>query len=200
MAVIDTVTIGTDTWSVYALVLTEAIANTDSFWAGRLGAEATAWTAATANEKIQAVVMAADWMDRALNFSGTKTVSTQPRAFPRDGATNSCTSESLTDGTTPDDIFYTQAWLAGALLADNSAATSSGQGSNIKKVGAGSANVEFFRPTLNTSSDVRLPQVAHDYSKCYTESAALFSGPTATGTTQTSGFCEDDFGMNEGLA
>tara|TARA_R110002167_G_C12707228_1_gene655084 strand:- start:1822 stop:2424 length:603 start_codon:yes stop_codon:yes gene_type:complete len=200
MAVVDTITIGTDTFSVYALVLTEAVANTDTFWNGRLGAEATAWNAATADDQMRALVAAADWLDRALAFTGTKTVSTQPRAWPRDSATNSCTAEAVTDGTVPDDIFKTQAWLAGALLVDTSASASSGVGSNIKKVGAGSANVEFFRPTVGTSSDVRLPQVAHDYSGCYTESAASLSGPTATGTTQTSGFCEDDFGMNEGLA
>jgi len=200
MAVIDTVTIGTDSYSVYALAATEANANTDTFWNGRLGAEATAWEAATEDNQNKALVAAADWLDRALNFTGTKTVSTQPRAWPRDSATNACTSESIADGTTPDDIFYTQAWLAGAILADNAAATASGQGSNIKKVGAGSAQVEFFRPTLDTSADVRLPQVAHDYSKCYTESAASFSGPTASGTGLATSFSEDDCTWNEGLA
>ena len=200
MAVIDTVTIGTDVFSVYALVLTEANENTDTFWNGRLGAEATAWAAATEENQNKALVAAADWLDRALNFTGTKTVSTQARDWPRDSATNSCTDESIADGTTPDDIFNTQAWLAGVILVDNSAQASSGEGSNIKKVAAGSANVEFFRPTVGTSTDVRLPQVAHDYSKCYTESAVTLSGPTASGTSQASSFCEDDFEWNEGMA
>jgi len=200
MAVIDTVTIGTDTFSVYALVLTEANENTDTFWNGRLGAERTAWEAATEDDQNRAMVAAADWIDRALNFTGDKTVASQDRAWPRDNATNNCTGTPIADGTTPDDIFYTQAYLAGAILVDNSAATGGTQGSNIKKVAAGSANVEFFKPTINTASDVRLPQVAHDYSKCYTESTASLTGPTASGTSQPSSFCEDDFEWNEGMA
>jgi hypothetical protein len=200
MAVIDTVTIGTDSWSVYALVSTEAIANTDSFWAGRLGAEATAWAAATANEKIQAVVMAADWMDRALIFTGTKTVATQARAWPRDNASNSCDGTSVTSGTTPDDIFNTQCALAGQVLVSAAAAGSSGEGTNIRKVGAGTAQVQFFRPTEGTSTDVRLPQVAHDYSKCFTEASGGIAGPTASGTNTCSAFSADDFGLNSGMA
>ena len=202
MAVIDTITIGSDSFSVYALVLTEARENTNSFWAGRLGAEATAWAAATDTQKDQAIVMAADWMDRALIFTGDKTVSSQARAWPRDSATNTCTDEAVTDGTTPDDIFYTQAWLAGAILADNAAASSSGEGSNIKKVKAGSASVEFFSPTTDTSADTRLPTVANDYSKCYTDAGTSsgIAAPTATGTSQASSFsaCDDEF--SEGLA
>tara|TARA_R110002167_G_scaffold93122_2_gene249813 strand:+ start:12912 stop:13520 length:609 start_codon:yes stop_codon:yes gene_type:complete len=202
MAVIDTVTIGTDSWSVYALVLTEAVANTDSFWAGRLGAEATAWAAATANEKIQAVVMAADWLDRALIFTGTKTVAAQDRAWPRDNATNGCTGTVIADGTTPDDIFSAQSWLAGAVLVDNAASASTGEGANIKSAKAGTAQVVFFRPTTGTAEDTRLPTVANDYTKCYTDagSSAGISGPTFTGTSNPSSFtaCDDEF--SEGLA
>ena len=202
MAVIDTVTIGTDTFSVYALVATEAVANTDTFWNGRLGAERTAWEAASADDKARALVAAADWIDRALIFTGDKTVSTQARAWPRDGATNGCTEEAITDGTTPDDIFYAQAWLAGVVLADNAAAASSGEGSNVKKVKAGSAAVEFFSPTTGTSDDTRLPQVAHDFTRCYTDAgtSAGIAGPTASGTGQESSFGEDDDEWNEGLA
>jgi len=202
MAVIDTVTIGSDSWSVYALVLTEAVANTTTFWAGRLGAESTAWAAATADQQIQAVVMAADWIDRALLFTGDKTVAAQARAWPRDGATNGCTETDITDGTTPDDIFYAQCWLAGAVLADNAAAASSGEGSNVKAVKAGSAGVTFFSPTTGTGTDTRLPQVAHDYTKCYTDAGTSsgIAGPTASGTGQATSFGEDDDEWNEGLA
>tara|TARA_R110000744_G_scaffold380215_1_gene500250 strand:- start:43960 stop:44568 length:609 start_codon:yes stop_codon:yes gene_type:complete len=202
MAVIDTVTIGTDSWSVYALVLTEAIANTDSFWAGRLGAEATAWTAATANEKIQAVVMAADWLDRALIFSGDKTVATQDRAWPRDSATNGCTGVATTDGSTPDDIFRAQSWLSGVILADNAASSSTGEGANIKSAKAGSAQVVFFRPTTGTAEDTRLPTVADDYTKCYTDAGTSsgIAGPTITGTTATSSATACDDELTEGFA
>lgn len=202
MAVIDTITVGTDSFSVYALTLTNANSETDSFWNGRLGAERTAWEAASEDDQNRSLASAADWLDRALIFTGTKTVSTQARAWPRDNATDSCAGTSITSGTTPDDIFYAQCWLAGVILADSAAAASSGQGSNVKAVGAGSASVEFFRPTEGTSSDTRLPKVADDYSKCYTDAgtSAGIAGPTFTGTSQPSSFCANDDEFNEGMA
>lgn len=201
MAVIDTVTIGSDDFSVYALVLTEANANTDTFWNGRLGAERTAWEGATEEDQNRALVAAADWIDRASQFTGTKTDASQARAWPRDDA--SCSGTAITDGTTPDAVFYAQAWLAGAILVDNAASASSGTGSNIRRAKAGSAEVEFFRPTIGEPSDTRLPQVAHDYLKCLlagAQSAVDIVAPNARGTAQTSAFAENDYELNEGYA
>ncbi len=203
MAVIETLTIGSDTYSVYSLTSPNAVADTTTFWNGRLGAEKTAWdaaVAAAADDEKRALVAAADWIDRALNFTGTKTVAAQPRAWPRDNATN-C-GLSVAAGTTPDDLFRAQAWLAGFILVDNDAVTSEGEGSNVKAVGAGTANVKFFRPTDGTVSDVRLPQVAHDYTVCYTEASLSggLGGATSSGTNTSSSFCEKDFRLNEGLA
>ena len=203
MAVIDTITIGADTFSVYALTAANAVAETTTFWNGRLGAEADAWNAAVlaaADNEKRAMVAAADWIDRALTFTGDVTVVGQPRAWPRDGAQDCGTA--VADGTTPDDIFYAQCWLAGAILVDNAASSSVGTGSNVKRVGAGSASVLFFRPTEGTATDVRLPQVAHDFTKCFTEAALSggIGGATASGTGVASQFCADDFGLNEGMA
>ena len=205
MAVIDTVTIGADVFSVYALTATNAVAETTAFWNGRLGAEKTAWdaaVAAAADDEKRALAAAADWLDRASLFSGDKTVASQARAWPRDGASNGCTGDDVVDGTTPDDIFYAQAWLAGAILVDNAASSSSGEGSNVKAVKAGSAGVTFFSPTQVTSSDTRLPQVAHDYAKCYTDAGTSsgIAGPSVTGTSQASSFCADDDELSEGFA
>jgi len=204
MAVIDTITIGADTFSVYALTAPNAVAETTTFFNGRLGAEATAWAAAVTagvDDEKRALAAAADWLDRASIFSGDKTVSTQPRAWPRDDATNGCTGVAVTDGTTPDDIFYAQCWLAGAILVDNAASASSGEGSNIKSVGAGTAKVAFFSPTTGTVDDTRLPTVANDYAKCYTDAGTSsgIAGPTFTGTDQT-GTCADADELNEGFA
>lgn len=199
MAITATVTIGSDTFTVYALT-SDPNADTDSFWNLRLGAERTAWEDADEDDQNRALVMAADWIDRALIFTGDKTVSTQDREWPRDSAT--CGDTAIDDGTTPDDIFRAQAWLAGVVLVDNATVTSDGEGSNVKNVKAGTVMVGFFRPTDGTSSDVRLPQVAHDYTKCYTEAALALgvTAPTVTGTDQESSFtaCDDEF--SEGLA
>tara|TARA_R110000737_G_scaffold47134_4_gene67051 strand:+ start:12871 stop:13488 length:618 start_codon:yes stop_codon:yes gene_type:complete len=205
MAVIDSITIGGDSFSVYALTAGNAVSETTTFFNGRLGPEATAWAAAVtaaADDEKRALAAAADWLDRASLFTGTKTVSTQDRDWPRDGATDGCTGLSITDGTTPDDIFRAQAWLAGAILVDSSAAASTGEGGNIKSAKAGSAQVVFFRPTEGTSSDTRLPKVADDYARCFTDAgtSAGISAPTFTGTSQVSGATQCDDELTEGYA
>jgi hypothetical protein len=204
MAVIDTITIGADSFCVYALTLTFAVAETTTFFNGRLGPEATAWAAAVAaaaDDEKRALAAAADWLDRALLFSGDETAPPQARAWPRDDATNGCTGVAVTDGTTPDEIFYAQCWLAGAILVDNAADASSGEGSNVKKAKAGSAEVVFFRPTTGSAEDNRLPQVAHDYTKCFTDAGTSsgIAGPSITGTSQT-GACADEDELSEGFA
>lgn len=200
MAVVDTVTINTDTFSVYALSASNANSETDTFWNGRLGAERTAWEAASEDDQNRALVVAADWLDRASTYSGTKTLATQARQWPRDGASNTCIDSLITDGTVPDDIFYAQAWLAGVVLADNSASSSRGEGSNVRQAKAGSASVEFFRPTQGSFLDVRLPQVAHDFNRCYTQNNSSVAGPSITGITQVSSFGANDFKHNGGLS
>lgn len=203
MAVIETLTIDSDTFKVYALTDGNAVSETTTFWNGRLGAEKDAWDAAivaAADDEKRAIVAAADWIDRALNFTGTKTVDSQIREWPRDNATN-C-GLGVDDGTTPDDIFRAQAWLAGLILVDNAVVSSPGEGSNIRKVGAGTATVQFFIPTKGTIRDVRLPQVAHDYTKCFTEAALSggLGGATASGVGTSSSFDDCDFDLNEGFA
>jgi hypothetical protein len=199
MGAVVTVTIGSDSFSVYALA-TDAVAEATTYFNGRLGADATAWAAATSDNRKKALVTAADWMDRAIEpfLSGTRTVSTQPRAFPRDGA--SCNGTPITDGTTPDDVARAEFWLAGQLLLDSSIATGTGQGSNIKQAVAGSASVTFFTPTIGSSRDTRLPVTAMDYLKC------LFSGANtaiaagfASGVSNDSAFDPCDFKRSEGF-
>jgi hypothetical protein len=194
MGLIDTVTIGTDTESVYALTLAAAVADGDSFWAVRLGAAATAWGAATADQKAAALIMASDWIDRAVVFSGSKTVSTQPRAWPRDGAT--CDGTAVTDGTVPDELAWATFWLAGQILVDNEATSSAGTGSNVKSAKAGSAKVEFFSATDGN----RLPLTAHDYVGCFLESGNTIITPGISGTGNSSAFDCDDFERSEGYS
>lgn len=198
MGQIATVTIGSDTFSVYALT-SDAVVDATTFFNGMLGAAATAWGAATTDNRKRALVMAADWIDRALVFTGTKTVSTQPRAWPRDGA--SCSGTAVTNGTTPDNIARAEFYLAGALLVDSSTGTGTGTGSNVKTAQAGSASVTFFGPTIGTGLDTRLPIVAMDYLKCYLSGAGqTLAAGVATGTDCDSEFDEDDYTLSEGFA
>jgi hypothetical protein len=197
MGTIATVTIGSDDFSVYALT-SSAVADATSWFNGRLGAGATAWAAASADDKARALVMASDWIDRALGpfFTGAKTVSTQAREWPRDGAT--CDGTAITDGTTPDSLAYATFFLAGELLQDASAAAGTGTGLNVKKAKAGSAEVEFFSSTLGGASDTRLPVTAMDYLGCLTSAGTSITGFSSG--ARDSDFCETDFERSEGYA
>ena len=194
MGTVATVTIGTDVFSVYALTV-DPNTDCDSFWNVRLGAARIAWEAAVEDDQNRALVMASDWIDRASQFTGAKTVTTQAREWPRNNAT--CDGTAVADGTTPDALAYATFWLAGNILSDNELAFGSGTGSNVKSAKAGSAKVEFFSSTLD--SGTRLPQTAHDYISCYFESTSIIGG-TATGTGATSAFDCADFGRSEPLS
>jgi hypothetical protein len=200
MATVSTLTIGSDTFSVYALT---ANPNTDAdtFWNGRLGANATAWTGASEDDQNRALVMAVDWLDRVTqtNLSGTKTVASQALNWPRDGAT--CDGTAVADGTTPDNIADATFWLGGLLLVDSAAGSGSGTGSNVKSVGAGSASVQFFTPTINSITDTRLPIVAMDYIRCYLDGAGTDRGVgVASGTGCSSSFSATQFDLNQGYS
>lgn len=200
MGTISTVTIGSDTFSVYALTV-NPVADATTYFNGRLGTDATAWSAATADNKARALVMAADWIDRAVGpqFSGTKTVSTQPREWPRDSATDNGTA--ITDGTTPDLLATAEFWLAGQLLLNANLASGSGTGSNVKEAKAGSAAVIFFTPTIGGATDTRLPITAMDYLKRFfgADTGSLAVG-SSSGTDSSSAFSPCDFDRSEGFS
>ena len=198
MGMISTVTIGADTFSVYALTAIP-VDDATTFHNGMLGANAVAWLAATLDNRAKSLVMAADWIDRALGrvFTGTKTVAAQPREWPRDGAT--CDGVAIPDGTVPDRIATAEFWLGGALLVDAAQAAGSGTGSNIKMVKAGPAEVQFFSPTLGGPSDMRLPQTAWDYLRCYLASTLAGLGGFSSGVTHDSWFSPCDWRRSGGF-
>lgn len=196
MGSIATEIIGSDTVSLYSSG-GDPNGEADSFWNVRRSPESTAWAAATEDDQNRALLMAADWIDRASRFTGTKTASTQPRAWPRDNAT--CDGEALADGSVPDDIANAQFYLAGVILVDNESAAAGGQGSNVKEAKAGSASVKFFTPTVGSASDVRLPLPAHDLIQCYL-SAGTITAPKGTGDTVSSSFDPLDFTRSEGYS
>ena len=189
MAVVATITISSVDYYVYGLTA-DAVGDADDYMAARLGS--TAWTSATTLQKQQSLISAARWMDRVLNFSGTKTSYSQPLQWPRDGA--DCNGEAITDGTIPDNVALAEFELALVLLGDNSAQDQYGQGSNIKRVGAGSASVEFFTPTIDSSRDTRLPPVPMDLLKCVLQGAgdglSLAGGAIAYGTSSSDDCCD----------
>lgn len=201
MGTVTTVTISANTYYVYALNSGTAVVDATTWHTGRLGSGATAWAAATADNRAKSLVTASEWIDRAVGnqFSGTRTSTSQPLEWPRDDAT--CNGQAIADGTTPDDIAYATFWLAGQLLVDSNIAASSGTGSNVKRAGAGTASVTFFSSTVGTSQDTRLPITAMDFLKCYfSGSGTTYGAAVATGIDSTSSFSASNFQREDGFA
>jgi hypothetical protein len=201
MGVVATITIGAVNYSVYALT-SNAVSDADGYFAARLGA--ATWTAATTLQKQQALVSAARMMDRRAKFSGTKTSDAQPLQWPRDSATK-C-GEAVPDGTIPDEIALAEFELGLALLVDAEIQATQGTGSNLKRAKAGSAEVEFFIPTIGTSSATQFPQPVQELLACYLDSAGFRMAPFVDGTdpdccNERSSFddCGGGFGLNRGL-
>lgn len=196
-ASIQIVTIGLLTYSVYARTA-DPVADLVAYFNARLGTAAAAVTAATADNRARSLIMAADFIDRVCRFSGEETVNGQARSFPRDGA--SCDGTAITDGTVPEELPTAEFELAGYLLQDATLYDGEGSGSNVRRVQAGSASVEFFIPTINSAKDRRLPVVVNDILKCLFEGAGDTFLPEASGTDVCNHFDEDDFNRCRGLA
>lgn len=197
MAVVATVTIGGNNYNVYGLT-SAPVTDATTYFAGQLGASATAWGAATADNRARALVSAVRWMERAVVWSGTKTSGAQPLDWPRNGA--SCDGTAVADGTIPDEVALAEFELAGLILRDASVAEGSGTGSNIRRAKAGSAEVEYFSATAGGPTDTRLPQVAHDLVKCLYGGATGIAEPFVSGTDVCSDFDDDDYERIQGWA
>lgn len=197
MGVVETVTISAVTYEVYGLGNANPVGDADEWFGGRLGV--SAWTAATADQKAQALVTARRMMDRRPIWTGTKTDPAQGTELPRDGMT--CDGEAVADGEPfPDNIVYGEFELALALLEDESIQDSSGTGSNVKSAAAGSAKVEFFRPTINGPNDLAFPVQVMEYIGCYFDSSNIGTGGVVTGTDVDSEFDDELYNLNEGYA
>lgn len=197
MGAVVQVSIGTRTYDVYTTG-SDALADANDYMAGRLGT--TAWDAADNNNKKKALVSAVRFNDRVVNYTGVQTdlVAPQPLQWPRDGA--SCDGVSVPSGTTPDDLALGEFEMALILLNDATVQNSAGTGSNIKRVKAGSAEVEFVGATIDTDRDTRLPTVVNDLIGCYVEGTVTLGTSYGTGTEDGDpGYCKDDFDKSQGF-
>ena len=196
MAIATTITITAIVYDVYGIT-SDPVQDATDYLAAKLG---STWATATTLQQQQAIITATRMLDRAVTWDGTKTVSTQALQWPRDGVTNQCTTSAVTDGTVPDDIAYAMFLLANQLFVDSTIADGSGTGSNVKRVKAGSAEVEFFSPTIETSSDLRLPRAVNDLAKCFIASTGTFGGSFGTTTDDAETYCRDDDDRSQGYA
>ncbi len=197
MGTVSTVTIGATTYSVYALT-SDPIADANAYFGGRLGSDA--WSDASSPDKQRALVSAVRFLDRAVSWTGEQTdiVTPQPLQWPRDGA--SCDGTAVTNGTTPDAFANAEFEQALIFLDDATEQSSTGTGSNIKSVKAGTAEVAFFTGTSGTLAETRLPTIVNDLLGCYIEQSGISGGSWGTSDAAgVVGYDQDDTDLSQGL-
>lgn len=151
---------------------------------------ATAWAALTADQKGINLIAATRRLDLE-NWSGEKTDPAQETDWPRDNAM--CNGTPIPDGLPiPTEIESGCCSIAGTIAIDASASQAGTGPSNTKKVGAGSAAVEFFRPQTgsNYSLSAQNPD-AYALVRCLLQGAGAASGigyGVASGTCDQSSF------------
>lgn len=159
-----------------------SVSDADDFLNADLGLNAI-WAAASTDDKGRALVSATRWIDQQ-TWQGEKVSDAQALDWPRTGVT--VEGNEVSSASVPQDILDGCATLAALLIQSSTIATSSSTGSNIKRVLAGSAEVEFFRPTTGS----RFPDLVMRYLGPY---LAAFSdltynlGSVAFGTKDADG-------------
>lgn len=197
MSAVTTITIGADSFSVYGTQ-----PELKSYLAGRTGT--TNFDSASANNKKKAHVQATRWIDRQRWQSvPTDVVTPQPLEFPRVGLTD-CNGTTVLDSVVPLGVCEGTFELVLIILGDVTAADKAGTAKNIKKAGAGSAQVEFFRGGDETGKPggTPLPAVAWDLVKCFAGSGTgANSGSIGSGTDACSEFDSNDvYDLRQGQA
>ena len=197
MGQVSTLSISGNTYSVYALT-SDPLDDANDYMDARLGADA--WNDASGSNKKRALVSAVRYIDRAVNWTGVQSdlVTPQPLQWPRDGA--ACDGTAVTDGTVPDAFATAEFEMALILLNDAAVQNSTGTGSNVKRVKAGSAEVEFFTGTAGTTDETRLPTTVNDLVGCYIEGSSVAS--VSFGTTDAdgdAGYTKCDHDLSKGL-
>lgn len=193
MGSVNTVSISGKQFSIYG-TLDEA----NTHFVGSVVRRA-AWEALDRNTRLGALVEAARLLDRQ-RWRGEPTdkATPQPLQFPRTGLTDR-DGDAIADDVVPDDICvaeYELAYLLGTGSTDvlDNATT----GSNVKRVGAGPAQVEFFQPTRDGTP--RFPQLVHELVRHLLASSSQLTS-VASGTDGSSSFCDlDQHGRNKGFA
>lgn len=122
--------------------------------------------------------------------SVTLTFKDQAAQHPRTGLVT-CGGVAVDVNTVALQVEEAQIELAFDLTQDTTLESKPNQGSNIKKVGAGSAQVEFFNPT--TSGASRFPPIVQELLRCFLGGGDQSrSGAIATGTCDHSQFDDND--------
>ena len=150
------------------------------------------WCALSVGVKKRSLVAAFNAMNLML-WDGARTDSAQIAPFPRTGLTDVDGSEIASDSV-PTIAKYGQFEFA-AYLATNKGFVDNSKG-QIKKVGAGSAKVEFFENTVQEKQSKDFPQVIEQFFSILSSTSSSITVGEASGTCQESFFKSTDYGTH----
>jgi len=151
----------------------------------------TPWNDASEGDQDDALITAARFIDRQI-WQGSKTAPSpgQPLEWPRTGLTTP--GGDLVDSVTvPQFVIDANCELALALINDINLQDKPDQDQNLKRVGAGSAAVEFFKP----ENRGRFPTIVQELIGFYLE--GFFESPVYSDADEESTL--GDYSMNKGL-
>ena len=119
------------------------VSDTDAYFADAI--HSGSWDSADADTQSRALVTATRMLDRQL-WKGTKTSSSQALEWPRTGVVDRY-GDAIDENTVPAVIIQATQELALSLIDDPDVQTNASTSSGIKRAKAGSAEVEYFKPT-----------------------------------------------------
>ena len=151
------------------------------------------WNSSDPNRRKKAQVSATRNFNRQ-RWEGTITVPGQVLAWPRTGVTD-LEGVAVDENTIPVEVEEASYELALSFLTDATVEESTNSGSNLKRVKAGSAEVEFFKPTKGT----RFPSKVQELLRPFIASNVSLTG-TVSGCDEVTGFDPDAYDLHRGYA
>lgn len=157
---------------------------------------ASEWSAASQANQKKAMVSTARTFNQQ-RWKGTKTdlVTPQPLAWPRTGVTDK-DGQAVSDSVTPTDIIEGSYEYALYLLKNPSAQDLANTDENIKRLKAGSVELERFKPI----SGPRFPNKVQELVGFYLAGSGVSSGAEAFGTDGESIYSDELYPLSEGFA
>jgi len=161
---------------------------------------AGAWEFLDDDTKSRALITATRLIDKQC-LVGEQTDPDQPLHFPATGVVDK-EGDEVPDNEVPLGVVYATIELAYGLSQNEALETSANTGSNTKRLRAGSAEIEKFRPgSASGSAGVkRFPTIVQEYLAPFLKKIGA-NGAAAYGSDQTSQFDNcDTYGRTEGYA
>lgn len=141
---------------------------------------------ASLDDAYRSLVMATLELDRQ-QWAGAKTSAVQAQQWPRTGVTRA-DGTAVDSATVPIEIVQACYELAAQFVLDASLADAANANSNLKRAKAGSAEVEYFRPTVGGRFSTAVQELVGQF----LAGAGSASGPYVAGTDVESSFDADD--------